>query len=99
MSQTEVNQLKFLELSKKYEKVKSELQETKEELTEMMLALGVGIYFQDPETLAVYHVVKPKGKFVSFDDVGYERTALEGESRGSLSKKEAQEKGFTLTRE
>lgn len=87
---------KFLELSKKFEQLKNELNQVKEQLNAELQTIGVGEYFQDPSSMAVYHVVVPKGQFVTYSTIGYERTALEGEARGTLSRKEAQEKGFTL---
>ncbi len=88
----------FLEVVKLYEKTKSEFKCLTEQLEFALTFLPIGGYFQDPETLAVYHIVVPKGKFVSFDKLSYERTALKGESRGSMSRKEAEEKGFDLGR-
>lgn len=89
-------QVKFLELVKEYEQVKKNLKESSDLLDSVMANLRMGSYFQDPTTLAVYHIVAPTGTFVPFRSVSYERTALEGETKGSLSKKEAVEKGFYL---
>ena len=86
---------KFLTLSKKYESLKAELDTVREQMTTELIKIGVGTYFQDPETMAVFKVVIPKGKFVYYENISYERTALEGETRGTLSKKEANEKGFS----
>lgn len=90
------DQAKVLELSKIYEKMKAELDTVREDLTLALSRLELNSYFQDPVTMAVLKVVKPKGVFCSFRDVDYHRTALEGERQGSLSKKEAQEKGFSV---
>lgn len=89
---------KFLELAKKYEALQDQMELVREELFSSMRELGVGTYVQDPETMAVHKITKPTGTFTYFRDVDYVRTALEGEARGSLSKKEAQEKGFTLSK-
>jgi hypothetical protein len=86
----------FLELARKYEELKKDLSDVRKNLDEAMLQLGVGIYLQDPETLAVYKLVKPTGTFTYYKEIDYERTVLEGERRGSLSKKEAEEAGYTL---
>ncbi|NJO48149.1 MAG: hypothetical protein HC840_00375 [Leptolyngbyaceae cyanobacterium RM2_2_4] len=88
---------KFVELAKKMEKQQEELNATREELTAVMLALGIDTYAQDPETLAVYKIIKPLGTFTYYKDIDYKRTALEGERGGTvLAKKEAEEAGFVL---
>lgn len=90
------DQNKFLNLAWKYEMMKKELDQVRETLDEAMKSLNVGDYFQDPVTKTVFKIVTPKGTFVSYKTISYERTALEGESRGSLSRKEAELKGFDL---
>lgn len=90
-------QAKFVELAKRYEKSKEEQDQIREELESVMKELGVGAYVQDPETLAVYKIIKPDGTFIYYRDIQYKRTALEGERGGTvLSKKEAEEAGFIL---
>lgn len=90
------NYSKFLELAKEYELLKDRLELIRQELTVSLSQLELNSYFQDPVSKVVYKVVKPKGTFISYKDVDYHRTALEGERQGSLSKKEAQEQGFIL---
>ena len=87
---------KFLKQVKEYEELKDKLEEVRAELTASMAEIGMNAYFQDQETDLVYKIVKPKGTFISYKDIDYVRTAKEGERQGSLSKKEAQEKGFIL---
>lgn len=89
-------QVRFLELAKYQEELKGKLDEVRQELTSLMTELGIGTYIQDNDSLAVYKVVKPQGTFMYYKDIDYVRTALEGERAGSLSKKEAEEAGFTL---
>jgi len=89
-------QVRFLEAAKKVEKIKEELDQAYEELNSSMADLTLGTYIQDEETKLVYKVVKPKGQFTHYKDIDYVRTAKEGERQGSLSKKEAEEKGFSL---
>lgn len=89
-------QQQFLELSQKYEALKEEMKQIKPELDNLMSTIGVGSYFQDPATRLVYKITEPKGTFVEFSRVGYERTKRDDERRGTLSKKEAQEAGFDL---
>jgi len=89
---------KFLELSKQYEALKTQMKELKPQLHGLMEEIGVNNYIQDPETMLVYKVVRPTGTFISFDQIGYDRTKTTEEKRGSLSKKEAEEAGFTLSK-
>jgi len=89
-------QKKFLELAKYSEQLTDKRNEVLKELEAVMLELGVNTYLQDEETLAVYKVIEPTGIFVGFKKIDYKRTAFEGERQGSLSKKEAEEKGFYL---
>lgn len=92
-------QQKFLEASKKFEDMKKEYKIAKEELQGLMVEIGVDSeLFQDLETLLVYRIIKPTGTFVNFPLVGYERTKILGTTeRASLSKKDAEAAGFTLT--
>ena len=88
---------KFVELAKKMESQQKEINVTRDELTAVMTALGIDTYAQDPETLAVYKIIKPNGTFMYYKDIDYKRTALEGEKGGTvLAKSEAQEAGFIL---
>lgn len=88
---------RFVELAKETERLHDELQAKFEELNKVMTELGIDTYAQDPVTLAVYKIIKPNGTFVAFRDIGYKRTALEGERGGTvLAKKEAEEAGFVL---
>lgn len=93
----EDKQAKFLELAKYFEELKDKLSETGEQLNAVMKDLGIDTYVQDPETLIVYKVIKPTGTFVEYREIGYKRTAKEGERGGTvLAKKEAEEAGFIL---
>lgn len=90
---------KFLELAKKSEKLLEELKKAQTELEAEMIAVGLDKYVQDPETLAVYKIIVPSGTFVSFKQIDYKRTNIEGEKGGGpsvLAKKEAEEAGFVL---
>jgi hypothetical protein len=87
---------KFFELAKKYENMKKEMDAVRADLQAVMLDLGVGSYLQDIDDSTVYKIVKPTGTFVYYKDIDYVRTAKDGERAGTLSKKEAEEKGFTL---
>jgi len=90
---------KFLELAKKFEKLQEEMNKTREDLEGEMINIGLEKYIQDPDTLAVYKIIVPTGTFVSFRQIDYKRTNLDGEKGGGpsvLAKKEAEEKGFIL---
>ena len=86
----------FLEVVKEYEATKNKLKELSEKLDIELESLGVGIHFQDEETGAVYEIVKPKGTFIPYKVLVYNRTKLDGEFKGSLSKKRAEELGYTI---
>lgn len=87
-------QKKFIELSKKAEGLKNELKELGTEIDSLLTIIGVGKAFQDPEDGTVFEVIVPKGTFVSFKTIDYERTKRAGEARGSLSMARAKELGF-----
>lgn len=87
----------FLDLAKQYERERMVVDSLREELAVAMAALGPDKYIQDPDTGAVYKIVKPLGTFTYYRDLDYKRTALDGERGGTvLSKKEAQEAGFDV---
>jgi hypothetical protein len=84
---------KALELIKRYEQLKEEMKTVKEQMDVELQAIGVGQYFQDPETKIAYRVAVPSGKYVFFDTVIFERTRKTGEKSGSMSLKDAKEHG------
>ena len=87
----------FLTRASIYEEAKENLRLASESLDAAMRALGVDKYIQDPSTGIVYKIEVPTGTFISFKSIGYKRTAKEGERGGTvLSKKEAEEHGFSL---
>lgn len=88
-------QKKFIELEKKKEEVKAYFDQLNQAVEEVAKEIGVGGYFQDQEG-TVYKIVVPEGKFVYFEKLSYERTRRAGEKSGSLSLKEAREKGYTV---
>ena len=89
-------QKKFLEVSKRIETLKEEMKALYPTLDELMVELGVGTHFQDPETKLVYQIVVPKGSFIEYKQVGYERTKKTGETKGSMAMKKAEELGYSL---
>lgn len=88
---------RFIELERKKEEVKKYFEELQSALESVVAEIGVGTYFQDPTDGTVYKTTIPEGRFVHFDKYGYLRTKREGESRGSLSMKEAKEQGYEIS--
>lgn len=88
----------FLAKVKEYEAMKDKYLELKEELTGLMNTIPVGTLFQDQETSLVYKITVPDGKYMYFDKIDYVRTKKADERQGSLSKKEAEEAGFILSK-
>jgi len=86
----------FLQLARKKETLARELKQADRELAEIMRRLPLGWMFQDPEDGTVYQIIAPSGTFVDFRNIDYTRTRKEGESRGTLSVKAAQEAGFKV---
>ncbi len=83
---------------KHYEAIKAEMKELKAKINVELERIGVDEYFQDETDKLVYKVVKPLGAFIEFSDIGYVRTIdkTRDEKKGSLSIKEAKEKGFNV---
>merc|ERR1712146_662540 len=87
---------RFLELSKEREALKEKLKSSNEEINQLMKDIGEGEMFQDPATMLVYKIERPKGTFIEFKEIDYARTKKATETRGSLSKKEAELNGFAV---
>lgn len=92
-------QQKFLELVKQIESLQEQIKPLSEELDTVLSQLTVGELFQDPETKLVYRAAKQDGVWVKYKPLIYQRTRKIGESKGSISVKEAKEAGFILTEE
>lgn len=52
--------------------------------------VGINGYFKADDG-TVYKIINPEGRFVKFKDIDFVRTKREGETRGTLSVKEAEE--------
>ena len=91
-----VAQAKFVELERQKEVVKKYFDDLQTVLEMVAEEVGIDGYFQDPSDGTVFKVVVPDGRFVKFEKLGYERTKRSGETRGTLSVKEAKEAGFTV---
>ena len=88
-------QTKFVELEKKKEEVKKYFDLLQEATEAVAKESGVGAYFQDAEG-TVYKIAIPEGRFVKFEQIGYQRTRRAHEKRGDLSLTEAREAGFEV---
>lgn len=91
-------QKKFVELEKKKEEVKKYFDDLKAATEAVAAEIGMNGYFQD-EAGIVYKIVKPAGRFVSYEDISYNRTRRPGEKKGDLSMKEAREAGYKVENE
>lgn len=89
-------QQNFIMLAKKREELVKQLKQLNQELASIMRDLPLGEMFQDPADGVVYQIVVPAGTFVEYKSVDYIRTRREGETKGTLSMKEAQAAGFVL---
>ena len=87
---------KFVQLERKKNEIKQYFSDLEAAIEEVAKEIGEGGMFQDPSDKTVYKIVKPEGKFVHFEKWSYDRTKREGEVRGSLSVKEAKERGFDV---
>jgi len=91
-------QQKFLEIAKRVETLKEEMKALLPTMNELMAEMKLGEMFQDPESGLVYKIQAAKGTYVYFNPIEYVRTKKAGETAGSLSKKEAEEAGFVLSK-
>lgn len=88
-------QKRLVSLIEKKEALIEQLKALKPEMEMLMNEVGIGNYFQVDNT--VYKIEVPKGTYVEFKTIDYNRTRKEGEKGGNyLAKKEAEEKGFAL---
>ena len=86
---------RFIALDREYAKIREWLDAYRTAKRDVFEQVGPGHYFQDDKGI-VYKTEALEGKFVYFDPVEIKRTKREGETRGSLSVKEATENGFTV---
>lgn len=87
--------LKFIELEKKKDEVKKYFEELQLAIAAVEAEIGIDGMFQDAQGIC-YKIVVPEGKFVHFEKLSYERTRRPGERAGTLSLKEAKERGFNV---
>jgi hypothetical protein len=89
-------QQNFIMLARKREELAKQIKQLNVELASIMRDLPLGEMFQDPADGIVYQIIAPSGTFVEYKNVDYIRTRREGETKGTLSMKEAQAAGFVL---
>lgn len=89
-------QARLVKLASQYEDLKRQMKDLKPQLEQILLELGIGTHFQDPNTGAVYQVDVPTGTFISFDRITYNRTRMGEEKTGSLALKKAEELGYKV---
>lgn len=90
-------QAKAYDLILKKEELKAQMKEVNLALDVVLTELGEGNAFQAYDGTVV-KVTVPTGTFIEFKRIDFVRTRREGEAKGSLSKKEAEEMGFILTK-
>lgn len=88
-------QLAVIETDKKKAEAKKILEDCKAANDALFALTGEGYLFQDADG-TVYKTNEPEGKFVYFEKVEILRTRREGETKGSLSMKEARDAGFVV---
>lgn len=84
-----------IEADKKKVEAKKILEDCKTANEALATVAGLGYFFQDNEG-TVYKTNVPEGRFVYYERVEIQRTRRDGETKGSLSMKEAREAGFVV---
>jgi hypothetical protein len=87
---------RFFALVKKYEELQKQADSARELVKMEMELFKIGDMVQAPVDGVVYKIVVPTGTYIEFRKIDYQRTRKEGETKGSLSMKEAKEAGFVL---
>ena len=87
---------RLIELDKQKPLIKEYYENLKEALEAVNQEIGTDGFFQDLSDGTVFQIVKPSGRFIEYNDLAYIRTRREGEKRGDLSLKKAQEAGFEV---
>jgi len=85
----------FIELDRKKAQYKEFLEAYKKATEDLVSEVGIGGHFQDEQGV-VYQTTEPDGRFVHYERFGVNRTRREGETRGSLAMKKAEELGYKV---
>lgn len=83
-------QQRLIELDLKKPEIKAYYEELEKVIAAVALEIPLNGYFKGPDG-TVYKIVKPAGTFVAYKQLDFERTKREGETRGTLSMKEAKD--------
>lgn len=83
-------QRRLVELDLRKPEITAYYEELEQVTAAVAAEVGVDGYFQAPDG-TVYKLVKPSGAFVTYKQFAFERTKREGETRGTLSMKEAKD--------
>ena len=89
-------QEKFIDISKQAEEMAETLKNINVLKDYLALQIGIGSHFQDPADKTVFQIIEPKGGFINYKKVAYDRTKKKGEVKGTLSVKKAKEFGYSL---
>lgn len=81
-------QKRLVELDLKKPEIKAYYEELETVLAAVASEIPLNSYFKSDDG-TTYKLVKPSGTFVMYKQYDFERTKREGESRGTLSKREA----------
>lgn len=93
------NQLKLIELSKKYETLRDAMKDISSALHDATTAVahesGLGTFFQDNDG-TVFRVAKATGTYVAYKELVYERTRRNPKEKPGISLKDAREAGYDV---
>jgi hypothetical protein len=95
MSKLTDAQRRLVELDLKKKEIEEFYEQLDQAVRDVESEIGLNGFFQSDDG-TVYQIVKPTGTFISYKDISFIRTKRDGEERGSLSVKKAQEAGFTV---
>jgi hypothetical protein len=81
-------QRRLVELDLRKPEIKAYYEELEQTVAAVAAEVGVDGYFAAPDG-TVYKIVKPEGQFVTYKQLDFHRTKRDGETKGTLSMKEA----------
>ena len=88
-------QERLVKLDLKKAEISAYYEEVDKAIADVVAEIGIDGMFQGSDG-CVYKVAKAKGKYVPYKDVEYVRTKRPDEKAGTLSVKEAKERGFDV---
>jgi hypothetical protein len=81
-------QVRLVKLDLRKKEIEQYYEDLEKTLAQVASEVGLNGYFEAPDG-TVYKIVKPAGRYILFKDLDFLRTKREGEERGTLSMKEA----------